>query len=41
MTITIPIWLLWTLGVGVSVIVAGVVGFFAIVGWQMSKVFHK
>jgi predicted branched-subunit amino acid permease len=41
MTITIPIWVLWTLGILVGAVVCGVLGFFAIIGWQMPKVFHK
>lgn len=41
MTITIPIWLLWTLGAIVVIPLVGFVAVLAYIGWQMSKVFSK
>lgn len=41
MTITIPIWVLWTVGVLIAVPLIGFIGFLAVIGWQMSKIFSK
>ena len=41
MTITIPVWLLWTLGAIVAVPVVAFIGVLAYIGWEMSKVFSK
>jgi hypothetical protein len=41
MTVTIPVWLLWAVSGLVTAVLFGIVGFFAIIGWQMRKVFSK
>lgn len=41
MTIHIPEWLLWTLGACIAVPLVMFIGFLAVVGWEMSKIFSS
>ncbi len=40
MTIFIPMWVIWTAGIAVAAVVVGVVGFFAISGYMLSKMWR-
>lgn len=40
MTITIPVWLLWTLGLGIGIPAFIVLCCLAWMGWQLMKAFH-
>lgn len=39
MTIEIPVWLLWTLGIGVGIPAVCFVLFFAVIGWKLRNIF--
>lgn len=41
MDIHIPVWVFWATGVVMALPVVGIVGYFAVIGWMMRKVFSK
>lgn len=41
MTITIPVWLLWLIGIALVIPIAAFVAFLAAIGWEMRRMFRK